>query len=227
MSDGHTPKENKIDKDTNPKDVIGSSKLPISLVPASGIAYATLSFLEGALKYGRYNWRVAGVRSSIYLDAIHRHLSKYQDGEDVDLKTGVPHLSSILACVMIIVDAKIVNKLTDDRPPRAPIGSIVDIMAGDVARLKETFKDYHPHQYTIADTPVDTPAQWGTIGVNRIPKECLAKKAPTPDNWLMEKTNSLKHAQLAMKEEELADDRETARLDREEEDREEELRDYL
>jgi len=58
-------------------------------------------------------------------------------------------------------------------------------------------------------------------GLNPLPPECLAKKAPTLDNWLREKTNSLKHAQLAMKEEELADDRETARLDREKE-----LRDY-
>lgn len=44
-------------KSTNPKDIIGSDKLPLHLVPFSAIAYECLAYLEGALKYGRANWR--------------------------------------------------------------------------------------------------------------------------------------------------------------------------
>lgn len=139
-------------KPTNPKDVIGSGKLPLELVPDTGAMYASLSFLEGALKYGRFNWRVAGVRNSIYVAAMRRHLAKYWNGEDVDLKTGVPHLSSVLACAMIILDAKVCGKLTDDRPPAVDMDRVMTAMQEDVTRLQAMFAENHPHQYTIADT---------------------------------------------------------------------------
>lgn len=141
-----------VTKETNPKDAIGSGKLPINLVPPVGEMYASLAFLEGALKYGRYNWRIAGVRMSIYFDALHRHLAKYWDGEDVDPETQVPHLSSALACIIIILDAKHAGKLTDDRPPVVAMGATIAELTGVVALLKEQFKDRHPKQYTIADS---------------------------------------------------------------------------
>ena len=151
-ADGHTPPDNTVDKDTNPKDAIGSKKLPLHLVPSSGIALTATAFLEGALKYGKYNWRIAGVRASIYLDAMHRHIAKWQNGEDVDPETMVHHLASVCACAMIIMDAQLCEKLTDDRPPRAHVADLVDMLAaGNVQRLQNQFKDHHPHQYTIAD----------------------------------------------------------------------------
>jgi hypothetical protein len=78
-------------KPTNPKDAIGSTKLPLNLVPDSLTAYAALSFAEGASKYGSYNWRVAGVRASIYKAALERHLKKWWNGEECDPKTKVPY----------------------------------------------------------------------------------------------------------------------------------------
>src|ERR1051326_4742978 len=92
-------------KETNPKDIIGSTKVPMSLVPAVTIAYCALGHLEGDLKYGRKNWRHAGVRTSIYLDACLRHLEKFTEGEFADPVTKVPHLANALACISIIIDA--------------------------------------------------------------------------------------------------------------------------
>lgn len=138
-------------KPTNPKDAIGSDKLPLHLVPSVLNIYASLAFLEGAAKYGCYNWRVAGVRMSIYLAALERHFQKFKDGEWADEKTGVPHLSSMLACIGIILDAKLVGKLTDDRPPVAPTANLIASLEAQVPRLKELFKDHHPHQHTIMD----------------------------------------------------------------------------
>lgn len=149
--DGHTPKDNVVDKDTNPKDVIGSNKLPLSIVPSTLTISASLGFLEGALKYGRFNWRIAGVRASIYLDALKRHIADYENGEDNDPHTGIPHLSNAAACIGILVDAKVCGKLNDDRAPRAPIGELIRSLEAEVVRLKLLFKDHHPHQYTIAD----------------------------------------------------------------------------
>lgn len=139
-------------KPTNPKDAIGSGKLPLELVPDTLRAYAALAFFEGASKYGRFNWRVAGVRASIYRAALDRHLAKWWNGEDVDPDTGVPHLASVIACAGIILDADLCGKLTDDRPPPAPIGGLMDGMAETVAALRAKFAQHHPHQWTIEDT---------------------------------------------------------------------------
>lgn len=141
-------------KPTNPKDAIGSSKLPLELVPDTAVAYLALSFLEGASKYGRYNWRVAGVRSSIYRAAMQRHIMKWWNGEDADPRTKVHHLASVMACCAIILDAEVCNRLTDDRPPKADMGLLIDALEPIAAHIRETFKDHSPKQYTIADREV-------------------------------------------------------------------------
>lgn len=140
-------------KATNPKDAIGGKKLPLHLIPGSAKSVMALAFLEGALKYGKYNWRIAGVRASIYLDAMERHLEKFKNGENCDPDTGVPHLGSIMACAAIIIDASLCDQLNDDRPPEAPVSHHIDSLQTNVRHLQELFADHDPHQYTIEDTP--------------------------------------------------------------------------
>lgn len=122
-------------KPTNPKDAVGSTKLPLDLVPDTLHLYAATSFAEGASKYGNYNWRVAGVRASIYKAALERHLKKWWNGEDADEVTGVHHLASVIACAAILLDAKVVGKLTDDRPPKAEIAKLITELEGTVKHL--------------------------------------------------------------------------------------------
>lgn len=139
-------------KPTNPKDAIGVTKLPLHLVPDTLTVYASLGFLEGALKYGKFNWRKASVRLSIYLDALERHLTKFRNGEWADQKSGVPHLSNALSCIGIILDAHLCGKLVDDRPPACPqISTLIDSLGPDIAHLKNIFSDQTPHQWTIQD----------------------------------------------------------------------------
>ncbi len=139
-------------KPTNPKDSVGSAKLMLGLVPDTIQAHVALAFLEGALKYGRYNWRIAGVRASIYNDALERHRMKWWNGETRDKTTRVRHLANIIACAGILLDAELCGKLEDDRPPAAPIGDFIDKEAVEIsAHLRELFKDHAPKQYTIAD----------------------------------------------------------------------------
>jgi Domain of unknown function (DUF5664) len=148
-----TGKRSERSKATNPKDAMGMTKLPIDLVPDTAVMYMALAFLEGALKYGKYNWRIAGVRWSIYEAAFERHRMKLRSGEWADPKTNVPHMASMMACLAIILDAKACGKLVDDRPPRAPaLSQMIDDMTSNVAHLKEVFKEHNPHQYTIEDS---------------------------------------------------------------------------
>lgn len=143
-------------KPSNPKDAVGAKKLMLHLVPSIVMILAALGFSEGAFKYGKYNWRKAGVRFSIYLDAIHRHLQKLQDGEWADDDTQVPHLASIIACCGIIADAKSLGMLTDDRPPRAATATEIKNAEKVADHLRELFKDHNPHQHTISDFSTDT-----------------------------------------------------------------------
>jgi len=104
-------------KPSNPKDAIGCKKPPLSVLPAPAMYVAALALLDGACKYRRHNWRVAGVRTSVYYDAAMRHLTRMWEGEDVDPESGIPHLGHAMACLIILLDAQLAGKLTDDRPP--------------------------------------------------------------------------------------------------------------
>lgn len=138
------------DKPSNPKDLIGSTKVPMGLVPPITMAYLAVGHLEGDLKYGRVNWREAGVRFSIYLDAMLRHIMKLRDGEWADSITTVPHLANILCCASIIIDAHHAGKLIDDRPKSNEATSeTIDEMSSIVKTLQELFKDKKPIDYLI------------------------------------------------------------------------------
>ncbi len=139
-------------KPSNPKDAIGCDKLPIHLWPATATAMGSIGLLNGMLKYGRSNWRVTGVRASIYIDAAKRHLDAWFEGEECDLDDGVPHLSAALACLAIIVDADAAGMLNDDRCVKGGYRKIVDQMTPFVSHLKAHHATKSPRHYTIADS---------------------------------------------------------------------------
>lgn len=138
-------------KATNPKDMIGCDKIPLHLWPESATILGALGCLDGLLKYGRSNWRSAGIRASIYYDACRRHLNAWFEGEDVDPDSGLPHLAHALACLAIIVDADNAGKLNDDRMYPANYRKMITKMTPHVKRLKELHKDKNPKHWTIAD----------------------------------------------------------------------------
>ena len=141
-------------KPTNPKDVIGSAKVPLHLCMGPARIYWALGQLEGALKYGKVNWRTAGVRASIYIDAMERHLQKLVEGEWCDPATRVPHLGSIMACAAILIDAHEAGKLIDDRPKSSEgFSRLLDEWGVEmVAHLKQLFADKDPHHHLIKET---------------------------------------------------------------------------
>ena len=142
-------------KPTNPKDIIGSTKLPLHLWPTTATAMGCIGLLEGMLKYGRTNWREAGVRASIYVDAAKRHLDAWFEGEECAPDSGSPHLANALACIAILVDAQAAGKLVDDRAYNgAGYRALVEKLTPHVEQLKTLFADKSPHHYTIVDNPV-------------------------------------------------------------------------
>lgn len=138
-------------KPTNPKDIIGSNKLPLHLWPTTATAMGCIGMLEGATKYGRSNFRAIGIRASIYIDACKRHLDAWMEGEENAPDSGVPHLANALSCLAIIVDAQAAGKLNDDRMVAGGYRDLVERLTPHVARLKELHKDKNPKHYTIKD----------------------------------------------------------------------------
>jgi hypothetical protein len=139
-------------KPTNPKDVIGTTKVALSQFPPVAVAYGSLAMLNGMLKYGQANWRAAGIRASVYLDAAERHLKAWRDGEEFDPEDGVPNLGAVLACVAIVLDARAAGKLNDDRPPAIDLRKVYDELRPIVKNLLKIHEGKSPHHYTINDT---------------------------------------------------------------------------
>lgn len=106
-----------VTKQSNPKDLLGTHRPPLSCVPCGPLFQVGAVLLEGACKYGRHNWRTVGVRSSIYYDAMQRHLMRWYEGHDLDRDSGAHHLAHVAACCLIVLDSIGIGNLNDDRPP--------------------------------------------------------------------------------------------------------------
>ena len=114
-------------KPSNPKRACGANKTPFTEIPLNVLGEVAAAFHEGALKYGRHNYRVYGVKSSIYIDAAFRHLSQYWEGEDIDPDSGISHLTKAISSLIVLRDGMMQGKHTDDRPPKSDPKWIRDI----------------------------------------------------------------------------------------------------
>ena len=128
------------EKLSNPKDSVGIKKVPLSTIPTQVIAEVGLAMLEGARKYGRSNYRVVGIKSSVYYDAAMRHLMAYWEGEDIDPDSGLSHITKAIATLFVMRDAMLNGKCDDDRPPQ----TINPNWISDLNRLAGDIVDKYP-----------------------------------------------------------------------------------
>lgn len=137
-------------KDTNPKDAIGIRKIAFSVLPWRVLHRVALAMMEGAAKYGRHNYRVSGVRASVYFDAVvARHLSDWWEGTDIDPDSGLHHVDKAIAGLMVMRDSMLSGNFVDDRPPACPID--FEALNLQAAGLLDRHADKHPTHYTIAN----------------------------------------------------------------------------
>lgn len=136
-------------KQSNPKDSIGIRKAAMSTIPAVVMAEVGVAMLEGATKYGKFNFRAVGVRASVYYDATMRHLMSWFEGENTDPDSGMNHITKAITSLVVLRDAMIQGKVTDDRPPssKAFYGRL-NKLAGEII---DKHADKHPRHYTIVD----------------------------------------------------------------------------
>lgn len=140
-------------KQTNPKDMVGVRKAPMSTVPANVLAEIGVAMLEGASKYGRHNYRAVGVRGSVYYDGTMRHLMDWWEGQDLDPDSGMSHITKAITSLVVLRDAMLQGKFTDDRPPRSiPFYPALNAAASSII---DRYADRSPIHYTITYTGLD------------------------------------------------------------------------
>lgn len=106
-------------KPTNPKDSIGIRKPRCYHAMSAHVRrLVSIGMMEGAMKYGAFNYRPAAVRGSVYYDATNEHMDCWWEGEDTDPDSGLPHVIKAICSLYVLADAIITGNLVDDRPPR-------------------------------------------------------------------------------------------------------------
>ena len=113
------------EKPTNPKDIAGSKKPPLRLLPTVALLYLSRVMALGAKKYGEWNWRASKVRATIYDEAALRHIFALLDGQDTDEESGLPHEAHIMACMAIKLDAQACGQLIDDRNKSGNVPNLI------------------------------------------------------------------------------------------------------
>lgn len=139
---------------TNPKDGIGSTKVPLHLVSPIAKAYAALAHFLGNVKYGAWNWRGAGARASVYRAALERHMDAWWSGEELDPVDGTPHLANALACINILIETKYAGSLVDDRPPSISVREAYAQVEELMPKIIERYGHLQPKHWTIDDRPM-------------------------------------------------------------------------
>jgi hypothetical protein len=103
------------DLGTDPKGKVGQTKPQLHLIPKVSLEEQAAALQCGKIKYGERNWVQNKVCQSTYISAMLRHIAAFQDGEDLDPESGASHLGHVMAGCAIILDAKKVGTLVDDR----------------------------------------------------------------------------------------------------------------
>jgi hypothetical protein len=148
-------------KDTNPKDAIGVKKVPLSVVPMPVVMEAGLGMMEGGLKYGRHNYRVSGIRASVYFDATMRHMTDWWEGEDIDPASRLSHVTKAISSLFVLRDAMMNEMWVDDRPPRSKPGWM-ETMNRHAGELIDMFPEPAAAytQMGEEDAALDDPVGW-------------------------------------------------------------------
>lgn len=112
--------------DGNPKTQFGIVKPGNWHTPTIPYYEYSMAHLQGALKYGAFNWRDDPISISTYIEAAERHINLFKDGQRNASDTGIHHLAHAICCFSIIIDAEYHHTLIDDRKTTIRHGAKTD-----------------------------------------------------------------------------------------------------
>lgn len=123
----------------NPKDIAGSAKVPLHMIPAGPLVEIAKVMANGDFKYTAYNFRDKAVTYTAYISADLRHLLAFLDGEDHDPGAALPHpekgnppypqvhhLAAVAATAIVLLDGILNGTAIDDRPKPGAAGRLLN-----------------------------------------------------------------------------------------------------
>ena len=106
----------------NPKRRLGVNKYSMSVVPACVMAEVGVAMQEGVSKYGAFNYREVSIEATTYYDAVSRHLMAWYEGEDIDVESGLNHITKAISSLVVMRDSMMNGNMVDNRPSPAKQG---------------------------------------------------------------------------------------------------------
>lgn len=110
----------------NPKNLAAKNRIKLAFLPPAGKIHGAHACMNGAEKYGPYNWRKEKIALMEYASAMQRHIEAWIDGENEASDSRVHHLGHVIASAAIMLDAIENDCAIDDRPP---VGNTPDLLA--------------------------------------------------------------------------------------------------
>jgi len=89
-------------------------KPPLHLLSTEALNQVALVMQFGAQKYAAHNWR-KGFQWSRPTAAAMRHILAFNNGEDLDPESKLPHLAHAMCCLMFLLEFQKTHQHLDDR----------------------------------------------------------------------------------------------------------------
>jgi hypothetical protein len=96
------------------------NKPDLSLIPKAALDSCAKAFMFGASKYERDNFR-EGMEWTRLTASCMRHVTAFQEGENLDPESGVHHLGHALACLSMLMYYVETQSGTDNRPVKGQL----------------------------------------------------------------------------------------------------------
>lgn len=90
-------------------------KAKFNLIPLNLLDDTARVWEYGAKKYAAWNW-AKGADWNVPFDSLMRHLAAWQNGEDIDPESGLPHTAHIICNAMMLVHYERFYPEGDNRP---------------------------------------------------------------------------------------------------------------
>lgn len=92
-------------------------KAPLELLSTAAMLGTARVLAFGANKYNAHNWR-GGIEYSRLIGAALRHVTAFNDGEDLDPESGLSHIDHAQCCLMFLSEQIKKGTGLDDRYKR-------------------------------------------------------------------------------------------------------------
>lgn len=89
-------------------------KPPLDLLSTKALVEVARVLEFGKAKYSAHNWR-GGLAFSRVIGAALRHITAFNDGQDVDTETGLSHIAHASCCLMFLLEYIQTHPELDDR----------------------------------------------------------------------------------------------------------------